>query len=541
MIKMKQTAAVITAMMMAVTCLPAAGFAAEGPAETAGQEPQIEDLLSVSGPQGEEVPLEEIDESEYNGFLYTLKDEATEEQIGQIEENIEQIDDEEVAEEVCSGEVYAAESLEVIEDVADLSAIDSIEPNYLVHAFYSEDPGDSYNRTMINTIRIKNVWNAGVLGQGQAGADTPVIAVMDTGLVGASVQSRRHEDLNYGRIIKPIYTKKYGTAEDRDGHGTFVTGQILATMGNHKGVSGLMPGVKVLPVRVLDDTGEGEIKDLISGLNHLTKRQDVDVVNMSFGTPFYSASFEKACKNAARKGMILVAAAGNESSTLFMYPAAFPSVVGVAAVRKDGGKWSVSEHNDSVDIAAPGVNVRSLGIHSTRSYVSMSGTSMAAPVVSALAAMTRSIDPSLKHNQFVKVLKKTARDKGKAGYDHYYGMGIVDFDKARQYVTNYKGRIRAVSTRSMKKPKRAKITSLKRGGNYVNVRSKKTKRASSYQVAIKKKGKKKYGMVRISSRKVRLVGLSRKTTYYVKVRGVRNVNGIMVYGKWSKTRKFRTK
>ena len=539
MTKMRRTVAVIAAFAMALTA-PAAGYAA-GPAEKTGAGEMPDDqLLMVSDAEGDMASLSEIDENDYNGFIYVLKEDATEEQIEEIENNIEEIDNENVAEEISSGEIYAAESLDVIEQVADPSAIEYIEPNYLVHIAYTADPFDRYNGSMMNTIRVRNVWDAGVYGAGQGGAKTPVIAVMDTGLRGVSSKSRRHEDLDYSKVPKSMWSRKFRSAEDDNGHGTFLTGEILATMGNKKGVSGLMPQVKIIPVKVLNKNGQGEMKDLISALNHLIKKGNVDVINMSFTSGYYSASFEKACKKAARKGMILVAAAGNAGNPSFMYPAGYNSVIGVAAVKGSGSKWSHSEYNDSVDVAAPGVNVAGLSANSSKSYTMVSGTSMAAPVVSALAAMVKSIDPTVKHNQFATILKMSSRDKGKKGYDVHYGMGIIDFSKAYQYTSSNKGRIKAIGVKKSQKPKKAKIKSLRTGINGVRVKVKKLKKTTSYQIAIKKKGKK-YKILRVSKNKFTIVNLNGYSTYYIKVRGVRNLNGVMVYGKWSKVKKFRTK
>ena len=538
--RMKRTVAAITVLVMAMTCTPAAVHA-EGSAD-GDMTGKLADsqLLKVTDTDGSEASLSEIDEEEYNGFIYALKEDATEEQIEEIESNIEEIGDEEVAEEISSGEVYAAESLDVIEQVADPSAIEYIEPNYLVHIAYTADPGDRYNGSILNTIRIKSVWDAGVLGAGQNGVDAPVIAVMDTGLAGISFKSRRHEDLNYGRFPKALWNHKFKTAEDDNGHGTFLVGEILATMGNNKGVSGLMPKTKIVPVKVLDKNGQGETKDIISAMNRLIKNNDVDVINMSFTAPRHSTSLERACVRAARKGMILVAAAGNYGNSAIMYPAGYKGVIGVAAIKGNGYKWSHSEYNDSVDVAAPGVDMYGLSINSTHSYTVNSGTSMAAPVVSALAAMVKSIDPSVKHDQFAAILKRTSRDKGKTGYDVHYGMGIVDFNKAYQYVNANKGRIKADRIKKSKKKKKEKIKRLKAGTNRVAVKVRKLKKTTSYQIAIKKKGKK-YIKMRSSKNKFTILNLKRKSTYYIKVRAVRNLNGVMVFGKWSKLKKFRTK
>lgn len=538
--QVKRMTAILTAVLMAV-CLPAAGpaFAAAEKEEVSSE---IEELVSARDDEGREVPLEQIDERDYDGFICVLERDADQGQINEMRDQIDEIDDPSVAEEISPKEVVRAESLEVVEEIAEPEAIDYIEPDYVLQpdaaTVYYSDPGDYLNESTLSRVGVRAAWSAGITGRGQNGKRTPIIAIMDTGLIGASTKSMRHEDLDYSKIPYYMKSSTYSSYNDSVGHGTFVAGEIAAVMGNGKGISGLMPDARIVPVKVIGPKG-GKVSDAIAALKALTKKGGIDVVNMSFGAPYYSSAFSSACKKAAAKGMILVAAAGNDGSSGYMYPAAYDSVVGVAAVTESGSRWKRSQHNDAVDIAAPGVSIVGLSHKGPHSYAQMSGSSMAAPMVSALAAMVKSIDPSVSHNRFQKILKATATDKGKKGYDNYYGWGIINFGKAYTYM---KGSGYAASKKGTKaaKPARAKIRSASGKKTKIKLRIKKAKRATSYQIAIKVKGGK-YYRIRTIKRKCTITGLQRGRQYVIKVRGVRNVNGVNFYGKWSKVKKVRTK
>ena len=531
--------ALAVAMLVSVFWIPGAE-----PAVAAENEGAAEVFVPVLMPEvaGETSDkAASIPAADYDGYLCVLKEDATEEQIEQIEEGIAEQEaqgDPQAVEEISEEEIYRAESLEAIEETIDPEAIAYIEPDYLVQPFYSEDPMDHYNAQIYKTIGIKSVWKAGVTGKGKGGVRTPVIAVIDSGIAGWNKKSKRHVDLNFKRFPYAMKSSRFKNYEDETGHGTFVIGEISAVMGNHKGVTGLMPKAQVVPIRVIGKDG-GRTSDVIKVMKSLTKKKRIDVINMSFGSPYYSATFAKICQKAAARGKILVAAAGNNGTTLFQYPASYDGVIGVAATTPEGGKWNISQHNDSVDIAAPGVSVAGLSAAKRKGYIQASGTSMAAPMVSALAAMVKSIDPTVKHGKFMKILKATSKDRGKKGYDPYFGYGIINYAKVYKYMKDPSSRPTHISAKPVK-PKKAKITSLRAGKGKMKIRMRKLKKATSYQIAVKVKGGSFY-ILRMASRYGTIIGMRPGTKYYVKARGVRNVDGINRYGKWSKIKTVRIK
>lgn len=178
---------------------------------------------------------------------------------------------------------------------------------------------------------------------------------------------------------------------DEDGHGTHVAGIIGMENGNGGG-RGIAYGCRIMAVKAGGSDGKFLISDVISAVDYAVK-MGADVINMSFGSVNQSDVLEALLESASEK-TVLVAAAGNEgtsSGESKMYPAAYPFVIGVMASDSSYNiaQWSNYDSRDknvvSYDIAAPGVNIYSTVFDDK--YIYMNGTSMAAPVVSASAAV----------------------------------------------------------------------------------------------------------------------------------------------------------
>ena len=145
----------------------------------------------------------------------------------------------------------------------------------------------------------------------------------------------------------------------------------------------------------------------------------------------------------------------------------------------------------------------------------------------------------LDREKFMKILKATSKDRGKKGYDPYFGYGIINYAKVYKYMKDPSSRPTHISSKPTK-PKKAKITSLRGGRGKMKIRMRKLKKATSYQIAVKVKGGSFY-ILRMASRYGTIIGMRPGTKYYVKARGVRNVDGINRYGKWSKIKTVRIK
>ena len=188
------------------------------------------------------------------------------------------------------------------------------------------------------------------------------------------------------------FVKGKGSGDDKHGHGTHVAGIIGARGDNDRGVTGLCWSMKIIAVRVLDADGRGNWSQEIAGIDYAIKA-GAKVINCSFGGSSGSEIVRDAIERARKKGVLLVAAAGNDGKNADKhpaYPAAYPdsNVLSVAATNSKDKLASFSNYGaKTVDLAAPGDHVASTFWHSDYAY--MSGTSMAAPYVAAAAAMLR--------------------------------------------------------------------------------------------------------------------------------------------------------
>ncbi|PAJ74180.1 alkaline serine protease [Pseudoalteromonas sp. NBT06-2] len=223
---------------------------------------------------------------------------------------------------------------------------------------------------------------------------------------------------------------------DGNGHGTHVAGTIAAIGGNNQGVVGVNPsgqlGLHI--VKVFNDSGNWAYgSDLIAAINQC-EAAGANITSMSLGGGGSSTAEKQAFDNSYNRGMLHIAAAGNDGNSSMSYPASYDSVVSVAAVDSSGTKASFSQYNSQVEIAAPGVNVNSTW--NNNAYKSISGTSMATPHVSGVAALVWSNNLSCSNQDIRNALNNTAQDKGASGRDTSYGYGIVKAKNASDYLAN---------------------------------------------------------------------------------------------------------
>ncbi|HSP02073.1 MAG TPA: S8 family serine peptidase, partial [Acidimicrobiales bacterium] len=233
------------------------------------------------------------------------------------------------------------------------------------------------------------------------------------------------------------------TPQDENGHGTHVASTIAATTGNGIGVAGVAPGTTIMPLRVLDEDGRGEDWHVAAAVRWAVDN-GADVANLSIGSTTASQVLLDAIDYAHRNGVTVVAASGNEAQLTgkVLWPARVPSVVAVGAVLRDGVRASYSNFGPELDIVAPGGDLRidedgdgrpdgilqeSLDpADRTRyCYCYLAGTSMAAPQVSAVAAMLISLGVS-EPAEVKRILEASTWDLGPVGRDDEYGNGLLD-------------------------------------------------------------------------------------------------------------------
>ncbi|MCK5660074.1 MAG: S8 family serine peptidase [Methanosarcinales archaeon] len=256
------------------------------------------------------------------------------------------------------------------------------------------------------------------------------VAVIDTGI------DKDHPDIIVAGGVSfadknPFVIKQTNKWNDDNGHGTHVAGTI-ATLNNNIGVVGAAPDVSLYAVKVLTRDGSGYVSDIIAGIDWAVNN-NMDIATMSLGGPGYSQAFQNAINGAHGSGVLIIAAAGNEgdgdtSTVETSYPAAYENVVAVAATDADDNLAWFSNSGNYVDIAAPGVNIRSTwndGLYNT-----ISGTSMACPHVTGVAALVLANNSSLSPDDVSSILTGTATDLGAEGFDIGYGNGLVNASAA---------------------------------------------------------------------------------------------------------------
>lgn len=263
------------------------------------------------------------------------------------------------------------------------------------------------------------------------------VAVLDTGI------NYNHPDL------APNYRGGYDFVNndadpwDDNGHGTHVAGTIAAAR-DGAGVVGVAPEVDLYAVKVLGADGYGYVSTFISGIDWAV-RNGIQVTNHSYGGLARSATFEEALANAAARGMVHTASAGNRGACdgtgdSVGYPAGYRSVIAVAATDSTDTRACFSSTGPDVEIAAPGVQIRSTlrsGAYGDR----WNGTSMAAPHVAGTAALLFASGLSdangngLLHDEVRNLMARTAVDLGAAGRDALHGFGRVDARAAAEGIT----------------------------------------------------------------------------------------------------------
>ena len=210
--------------------------------------------------------------------------------------------------------------------------------------------------------------------------------------------------------------------EQPNAHGTSVA-SILA--GDNGDYHGLLPKAEVYAASVFFNAPTGSqsatTTSLVRALDWMTEN-NVAVVNMSLTGP-PNAILKSAIDRAREKGTIVVAAVGNDGpSAPPLYPAAYDNVVAVTAVNKRNRVYRLANRGDHVDFAAPGVNVRHADDHGD--FAASSGTSMAAPFVTAVLAASCDADGKISAEQ-LSALAENAKDLGRKGFDPIYGNGLI--------------------------------------------------------------------------------------------------------------------
>ncbi len=286
------------------------------------------------------------------------------------------------------------------------------------------------------------------LTAGTAGANRIKVAVLDTGADcthpdfmnagGTSTDAAAGGQLLFS-VSKAYYQTTTSPAacpwQDDHGHGTHTAGIIGAAANNSIGVAGAAYPVELIIYKVLDQTGSGD-DGSIAGAIIDAANNGAAVVSMSLGGPGYSQTFQNAINYAWSKNTLVVAAAGNSGSSSLFYPGGANHAVGVAATDSNDNWVSFSNYGNQVAVGAPGVNILSTvptypTTDGLQNYGSLSGTSMAAPFVSALGGMLFTASPGISAAA-VRMRIEAAADNANSGgaSGQYLGYGRVNFSRA---------------------------------------------------------------------------------------------------------------
>ncbi len=292
-----------------------------------------------------------------------------------------------------------------------------VEPNIELHAL-QEQPLWGMDRIFGDESFIFPTW---VTSTG----DGVKVAILDTGI------DTSHPDLA-GRVSQGVDFTETGSSFDDNGHGTHVSGTVAAIYSNNSGVYGVAPSASLYAVKVLDSTGSGYLDWIIAGIEWAIANE-IDVINMSLGTPSDVQPLEDACNAAYKADILIVAAAGNSGNKpgnrdTVEYPGGYASVIAVAASDSNDLRVSFSSTGPDVELIAPGVSI--LSSIPGDGYAYYSGTSMASPHVAGVAALVLAARPTLTNAEVRLILQQTAENLGLK--QEHQGYGLVRADLAVQ-------------------------------------------------------------------------------------------------------------
>ena len=349
--------------------------------------------------------------------------------------------------------------------------VKSADPNYIRRASAGTNDPQYPLQWHYPLINLPQAWDV------TTGSNDVIVAVIDSGVL------LNHPDLQ-GRLVAGYdFIRDPAMAGDTDSidsnpadpgdqtpggssfHGTHVIGTIAAATGNAAGVAGVTQATQIMPLRVLGIGGGGTEYDVLQAVRYAAGLDNdsgtlpvkrAAVINLSLGGGGFSQTAQGVFSAARAQGLIVVAAAGNESSTAPNYPAAYDGVVSVSAVDINGNLAWYSNSGQTIDVAAPGGDNRADfngdgfpdGVLSTcgddssgsirYTYCFSSGTSMASPHVAGVAALMKAVHPALTPDEFDLLLINGLLTNS-AGRDDQLGYGEIDAFRAVAAAQNLAG------------------------------------------------------------------------------------------------------
>lgn len=306
--------------------------------------------------------------------------------------------------------------------------------------------GEYFDRQWwLETIHAQSAWGA-TLGEGVT------VAIVDTGVdyhhddikdnIAGYFSTIDYKITGYHPITKEpikVFSQSAKDGYDDNGHGTHCAGIIGAIADNNLGIAGIAPKAELCSIKTFNNTGTGETADIVQGIG-MALANGADVISMNFESYCYDKALQNVVNEAVKQGVVMVASAGNDRSSQKTYPAALDNVIAVAATDADNKLTATTNYGKWIDVAAPGENILStlpIGyeaegcVYESAGFGYMSGTSMAASVVTGIAALMLGNNQSLMvtntKNSVVKVESTLVNSSVVNGAKAYWGDDGIYF------------------------------------------------------------------------------------------------------------------
>ncbi|WP_197225157.1 S8 family peptidase [Lysinibacillus sphaericus] len=272
---------------------------------------------------------------------------------------------------------------------------------------YEVRPGE-FASWAFEHMNIQEAYKKGVTGKGVK------LAIADSGIAG-------HSDLKI--VDQYIVNKNVLNLTDNNGHGTHVAG-IVGASDNGSGAIGVASSVQMYSVKLDDDEGKLYASDMLDGLRWALEN-NVDIYNASFTNSLNSPIYQAAINAAYEKGLMIVAATGNEGEGTVGFPAAYDNVIAVGSIGSNGKLEYYSNYGPEVDFVAPGSVITSTS--NKGDFETRSGTSMAVPFVSGVLALLMDEFPNQTPDWYYEALKDMSKDVEAQGFDNKSGYGLPQY------------------------------------------------------------------------------------------------------------------
>ena len=415
----------LTAAAMLMSVLPSVGGTDDVPASAEATHPIVQVTDSVSN-----LLVEVSDSSSYGSLMAFAAERGIDVPFSSELAGIVTLDPE--------GDAFGLST-----EIAALEGVLSIASERKVRSTFTPSDPDTPDQWALSTVDAYEAWDLSL------GTHDVIVAVLDTGIdwnhpdIGANIWTNEAGYHGYNFIDDnwfPMDDNIHGYDDSGDWqaniytyHGTHVAGIVGAVTNNAEGMAGLAQ-VQLVAVKVMNESGEGTDGMVASGIAWAVEEAHADVIVMSLGVDGESLSLRNAVNAAKNAGVVMVAAAGNDGTSVVSYPAAYGAVIAVGATDSANRRASFSNYGANLDVMAPGVL-----IYSTQGgdgYQYLSGTSAAAPHVAGVASLMLSVNPALTPEEIGETINATATDISQTGYDPTTGWGIVNAFDAVEAVSS---------------------------------------------------------------------------------------------------------